>query len=216
MPRGRAARRVPAKLARTEAALATLEQWATDLRLAAGTSLVLLDDGDHAARWLALELAGESDPAGAERALETWLTRGAEGARAGFSAALAEWNREAGPPGVVPSLEQTRERWARRGPSTDGDGSKLSQCGSVRFSGSSPSRRCSTVVPLRKSPRTKIGVGSSVSSIVGSSRSACSTRRCVPAIRVQSIHAAILPMKLRFASWLSARVNASRAPLVAE
>jgi len=86
----------------------------SDLRAAAATALVLLGRGDDAARWLVDELSGTEDPSGAERALETWLEREAATARAGFEAALREWRARAGPPGVVPDLEQTRARWSAR------------------------------------------------------------------------------------------------------
>ena len=85
-----------------------------DLRAAAATALVLLGRGDDAARWLVDELAAGEDPSGAERALETWLERGARSGRAGFEAALGEWRSLAGPPGVIPDLAQTRERWTAR------------------------------------------------------------------------------------------------------
>lgn len=81
-----------------------------DLRMAAATALVLLGEGDRAALWLAGELVGGGDPDGAEIALETWLVRGAEESRAGFAQALEAWRGEAGPPGVIPTLQEVEAR----------------------------------------------------------------------------------------------------------
>ena len=100
------------------------------------------------------------------------------------------------------------------GPAGVGTGSKLTQWGSVRLSGSSPKSRWTIVVPLRKSPRTNTGLGSSVLPTSGASRRARSTRRCVAAIRVQSIHAAIFPMKLSAASSFNDSVSAISAACV--
>lgn len=85
-----------------------------DLRMGAATALVLLEAGDHAASWLVGELGAERDPAAAERALETWLVQGTEAERPGFVAARQAWDELTGPPGVIPSLDQTRERWSDR------------------------------------------------------------------------------------------------------
>ena len=82
--------------------------------MGAATALVLLEAGDHAASWLVGELGAERDPAAAERALETWLVQGTEAERPGFVAARRAWDELTGPPGVIPSLDQTRERWSDR------------------------------------------------------------------------------------------------------
>ncbi|MAG62367.1 hypothetical protein CMO84_02465 [Candidatus Woesearchaeota archaeon] len=88
----------------------------TDLCQAAATALVLLDAGDEVAPWLAQQLADPlADGEGAELALETWLWRGSEAERKGFGAALEAWRAAAGPPGVIPSLDQVRERLVQRG-----------------------------------------------------------------------------------------------------
>lgn len=91
-----------------------------DLRLAAATALVLLGAGDEAAPWLVGELPDFDD---AEVALETWLAAGAERGRSGFAEALAAWREDAGPPGVIPTLEaaaaRRRSRAARLAPVLD-------------------------------------------------------------------------------------------------
>ncbi|HIK59510.1 MAG TPA: hypothetical protein EYF98_02325 [Planctomycetes bacterium] len=88
----------------------------TDLCQAAATALVLLDAGDEVAHWLTQQLTDPlADGEGAELALETWLWRGSEAERKGFVAALEAWRAAAGPPGVIPSLDQVRQRLNERG-----------------------------------------------------------------------------------------------------
>jgi HEAT repeat protein len=88
----------------------------TDLCQAAATAMVLLDAGDEVAPWLARQLADPlADGEGAELALETWLWRGSQGQRRGFGAALEVWRARAGPPGVIPTLDQVRQRLDERG-----------------------------------------------------------------------------------------------------
>ena len=83
----------------------------TDLCQAAATALVLLGAGDEVAHWLVPQLADPlADGEGAELALETWLWRGSQAERKGFGAALEAWRAAAGPPGVIPSLDQVRQR----------------------------------------------------------------------------------------------------------
>jgi HEAT repeat protein len=88
---------------------------AADLRMAAATALVLLDQGDLVASWL-IEQLGDSgaDPPAAEIALETWLARGLDQGRTGFEAALEAWRALIGPPGITPGLEEMQARRDRR------------------------------------------------------------------------------------------------------
>lgn len=87
----------------------------TDLCLAAATAMVLLDAGDEVAPWLGQQLADPlADGEGAELALETWLWRNSQAERKGFGAALEAWRAAAGPPGVIPSLDQVRQRFGDR------------------------------------------------------------------------------------------------------
>jgi hypothetical protein len=87
----------------------------TDLCQAAATALVLLDAGDEVAPWLVQQLGDPlADGEGAELALETWLWRGSQAERKGFDAALEAWRAAAGPPGVIPSLDQVRQRLGDR------------------------------------------------------------------------------------------------------
>jgi hypothetical protein len=77
--------------------------------------MVLLDAGDEVAPWLGQQLADPlADGEGAELALETWLWRNSQAERKGFGAALEAWRAAAGPPGVIPSLDQVRQRFGDR------------------------------------------------------------------------------------------------------
>jgi hypothetical protein len=78
--------------------------------------MVLLDAGNEVAPWLGQQLADPlADGEGAELALETWLWRGSQAERKGFGTALEAWHAAAGPPGVIPSLDQVRHRLDERG-----------------------------------------------------------------------------------------------------
>ncbi len=91
------------------------EEEPRDLRNAAATALVLVDEGPRVAPWLLGELTHpDADRPAAELALETWLVRGAEAGREGYSAALEAWRTDAGPPGITPPLEKLDERRSRR------------------------------------------------------------------------------------------------------
>ena len=109
---------LPASLAVVRAAFAESEAY--DLRMAAATALVLLDRGDEVAPWLRDELVEGQDAPSAELALETWLARGADRGRTGFSEALESWRAvQAAPPGVTPTLEQLAARRAQRAKELD-------------------------------------------------------------------------------------------------
>lgn len=86
-----------------------------DLRLATSTALVLLDEGDRAAHYLhEVLLAGGPPSAAAATALETWLVRGKDQGRTGFSPALADWRKHDPPPGTIPDTEKAAKRRAAR------------------------------------------------------------------------------------------------------
>lgn len=86
-----------------------------DLRMAAATAMVLLEQGEEVAHWLATQLASEdADPDAAEIALETWLVRSVERGADGFDAVLSEWRGLQGPPGIIPTMEAVRKRQVGR------------------------------------------------------------------------------------------------------
>ncbi len=94
---------------------ATADPALQDLRLATSTALVLLDDGDRAAPYLHGVLSAGGPPsAAAATALETWLVRGKDQGRAGFSTALAAWRQHDPPPGTIPDSEKAARRRAAR------------------------------------------------------------------------------------------------------
>ncbi|MEE8467780.1 MAG: HEAT repeat domain-containing protein [Planctomycetota bacterium] len=86
-----------------------------DLRMAAATALVLLEQGAGVAPWLATQLASEDgDPDAAEIALETWLVRSAERELPAFQSVLEEWQALTGPPGLIPTMEDVARRQESR------------------------------------------------------------------------------------------------------
>ncbi|MCP3914750.1 MAG: hypothetical protein GY711_04220 [bacterium] len=80
-----------------------------ELRRAAATALVLLDEGDVTVDFLLAAMDGDSDIA-----LETWLVRGAKQGRAGFASVLRAWRAIEGPPGITLDAALEQELRAER------------------------------------------------------------------------------------------------------
>lgn len=86
-----------------------------DLRMAAATALVLLEQGAGVAPWLVTQLASEDgDPDAAEIALETWLVRCAQRELPAFQSVLDEWRGFTGPPGLIPTMQDVARRHESR------------------------------------------------------------------------------------------------------